>query len=715
MISLLVDELPIPKFMKENLKELGIVELYPPQAKAIQAGVLEGENLVLATPTASGKTAVALMAAANHLVRGGKALYLVPLKALASEKLEDCKNLLCRRTGFKAALSTGDYDSSDPWLADYDIIVATNEKADSLLRHNAPWIEDISLVILDELHLLGDPDRGPTLEMVVTKLRRRIPEAQLIGLSATISNAEEVAEWLKAKPVISEWRPVPLKEGVLYGRRIEFVDGGVWELKPIHENVMVNAVLNVVADGGQVLVFAMTRNRAESYAAKIAKTLSERIELVSPEDQRRLEEYASKIFEIDRSSFSEKLAQLVACGAAFHHAGLSHAHRALIEEAFRSRVLKAVVATPTLAAGVNLPARLVLITEVRRYQPGYGYQIIPVLEYKQFCGRAGRPGFDEIGYSAIIVRRRDEKEYILRRYILGQPERIRSQLASEKHLRTHVLALIASEEVDSLQSLHKFFEETFLAQIYGAYVIEGLISDVLEFLRSADFIETYDGRLIATPLGRRVSQLYIDPLTAVKLLEVYREAEKASTFGLLHSIALTPDVPKIPMRRFSQKLLEEEIERRLDGLMIPPPDPIEEEYDEYVDAVRISLVLEAWINEVPEAEIYDRFGVQPGDLMALRETASWIAYAASQIAKIAGYREFVKPYDVLSERIRYGVREELLPLVRIRGVGRVRARALYQAGYTSIEKLREASAEELMRIPGIGAAVAKQIKEQLQP
>jgi len=129
--------------------------------------------------------------------------------------------------------------------------------------------------------------------------------------------------------------------------------------------------------------------------------------------------------------------------------------------------------------------------------------------------------------------------------------------------------------------------------------------------------------------------------------------------------------------------------------------------------VRISLVLEAWISEAPEAEIYERFGVQPGDLMALREAAGWIAYAASQIAKIAGYRELVKPYGVLSERIRYGVREELLPLVRIRGVGRVRARALYQAGYTSIEKLREASAEELTRIPGIGAAVAKQIKDQL--
>ncbi len=710
---MLVDELPIPEFMKKNMKEAGIVELYPPQAKAVQAGVLNGENVILATPTASGKTLVALMAASIHLVRGGKILYLVPLRALASEKIEDCKNFLCKGSGFKAAISTGDYDSSDPWLADYDVIVATNEKADSLLRHKAPWIDDLSLVIFDELHLLGDPDRGPTLEMVITKLRKRLPDVQVIGLSATISNAEEIAEWLNAKPIVSEWRPVPLKEGVLMGTRIEFADGEVRELEKIDENVMVNAVLNIVLEGGQALVFALTRRRAEQYAAKLAKAFSERIELISSEERERLQAYAERILEVDRSTFSENLANLIAAGASFHHAGLSHAHRSIIEEAFRARALKAVVATPTLAAGVNLPARLVLLTEVRRYQVGYGYQAIPVLEYKQFCGRAGRPGFDEVGYAVTIARRREDKEYIFKRYVFGQPEKIRSELASERHLRTHVLAVIAAEETENLEELLKFFNATFLAHIYGVQVIEGLIMDVLDFLKAADFIEVAGGYVKATPLGRRVSQLYIDPMTAVKLLEIFREATRASVFGMLHSIALTPDVPMIPMKKFSQKLLEDEIQARKDGLMIPPPDPEEEAYDEYLDAVRLALVLEAWINEAPEAEIYDRFGVQPGDLAALREYASWIAYAASQIAKIAGYREYVKPYEVLSERIRHGVREELLQLVRLRGIGRVRARALYQAGFTSIEKLREASPEELMRIPGIGPSIVKMIKEQL--
>jgi len=711
---LLVEELPIPQFLKENLLKAGIRELYPPQAEAVKAGVLDGENLILATPTASGKTLIALMAASIHLIRGGKILYLVPLRALASEKLQEIQELLCSGSGFKVAASTGDYDSSDPWLAKYDIIVATNEKADSLLRHKAEWIDDLTMIVFDELHLLGDEDRGPTLEMVITKLKRRLGDFQILGLSATISNAQELAEWLGAKPIISDWRPVPLKEGVLYGFQAEFADGEIRRFEQIDENVIVNAVLNILMEGGQALVFAPTRRSAENYAMRLAQAFTRRLNILRDDEKEELRRYAEELLAEERSIFTENLAKMIMAGAAFHHAGLSYTQRKIVEKAFRSRILKAIAATPTLAAGVNLPARLVLIAGIRRYQVGRGYVGIPVLEYKQFCGRAGRPGYDEIGYALTVVRRRDEKEYIMEKYVMGELEKIRSRLASERHLRTHVLAIVASEEPRTLDNLIKFFDETFLAHIYGGYVIEGLIMDVVDFLESARFIEVKGDEVRATKLGRRVSQLYIDPLTAVVLLEIYKRGAKTpSAFGLLHSIALTPDVPTIPMKRLGSGILESELDKRIDGLMIPPPDPEEENYEEYMDAFRIALVLEAWINEAPEGELYERFRVQPGDMAALRERASWIAYAASQIAKIAGYKEYVQPYDKLSDRLRYGVREELLPLVKLRGIGRVRARALYRAGYTSIEKLKEAKPEELMKIPGIGSRIIELLKEQL--
>ncbi|MEM2986940.1 MAG: DEAD/DEAH box helicase, partial [Nitrososphaerota archaeon] len=162
-----IEEVSIPSYLKENLLKEGIRELYPPQEEAIKKRVLEGENLVLATPTASGKTLVAIFATAKHLENNGKVLYLTPLRALAAEKYNEFKKYFGNKASVIATY--GDYDSSDPWLSKYDIIITTNEKADSLLRHGAEWIKNISLIVVDEVHLLGDSERGPTLEMTVTK------------------------------------------------------------------------------------------------------------------------------------------------------------------------------------------------------------------------------------------------------------------------------------------------------------------------------------------------------------------------------------------------------------------------------------------------------------------------------------------------------------------------------------------------------------------
>ncbi|MEM4006285.1 MAG: DEAD/DEAH box helicase [Nitrososphaerota archaeon] len=709
-----IKDLSIPKFIVENLEKKGILELYPPQVEAIKAGVLEGENIVVSTPTASGKTLIAFFSASIHLVEGGKILYLVPLRALASEKILDVNEILCEGTRFKAAISTGDYDSSDPWLEAYDVIISTNEKVDSLLRHGASWMKDVTLVVVDELHLIGDPDRGPTLEMVITRLRKTIPNAQYIALSATISNVGDLAGWLKAKIVRSDWRPVPLKEGVLIDSRIEFIDGTVKELKPLDRSSVVNAVLNILLEGGQTLIFTSTRKKAEEYALKIARTFSERLDLISWEDREKLKEYAEEILAEERSGFTENLAKLIENGVAFHHAGLSYHQRKIVEEAFRSRFLKTVVATPTLAAGVNLPARLVLITEVKRYIPGYGYQSIPVIEYKQFCGRAGRPLYDEVGYAVTIAKNKEEKEYIMERYVKGDLEKIVSRLASEKHLRVHVLSMIATSNIGTLGDLLKFFGETYLGYLYGSRVIKEKVENVVEFLSRGRFIEVDNGFMKATKLGVRVSQLYIDPLTALIILRNLDEGyERPSNFGLLHLIALTPEIPRIPMKKLGVHILEEYLERKKNGMLVKIPNRDDEFYEEYLDAVRLAMVLEAWIEEMPDSELYDRFGIQPGDMAALRESAEWIAYSASQIAKISGHSKYVTPFQILSERIKHGVREELLPLVRLRGIGRVRARALYRAGYTSIEKLKATTVEDLKRILGIGEKIARSILEQL--
>jgi len=253
-----IEDLAIPEPAKQVIIKSGITELYPPQEEAIHAGALDGKNLVLASPTASGKTLIAELCALKHILeKDGKVLYLTPLRALASEKYQEFKRYsVLRKTNgrkIRVGISTGDYDRSDNWLERYDIIISTNEKADSLLRHRTKWMGEISLIVADEVHLLNDGDRGPTLEVVLARLMQINPDAQILALSATIRNAEEAAEWLNADCITTEWRPVVLKEGIACQNEILFKDGGAAKIEKHSKNPAVNLALHIVRSGGQRL------------------------------------------------------------------------------------------------------------------------------------------------------------------------------------------------------------------------------------------------------------------------------------------------------------------------------------------------------------------------------------------------------------------------------------------------------------------------------
>ena len=204
-----------------EILEKEITKLRPSQEKSIKKGLLQGKNLLVCTPTASGKTLIAELAALKSIIEGkGKSVYIVPLKALASEKYKDFKNRYNKIA--RIALSIGDIDNSDSYLADYDLIIVTAEKLDSLIRHHAVWLSSIKTVVVDEIHLLNDIGRGPTLEILLTILKQLLRNAQFIGLSATIGNAEELAEWLNAELVVDDWRPVKLHKGIYLDGEIEF-------------------------------------------------------------------------------------------------------------------------------------------------------------------------------------------------------------------------------------------------------------------------------------------------------------------------------------------------------------------------------------------------------------------------------------------------------------------------------------------------------------
>jgi len=694
---------------RKLLDVLKIEKFYPTQEAAIKSGVLDGESIVLAAPTASGKTLIAVLAALRHLVSGGKALYLAPLRALAAEKYQEFREVFSP-LGYKVALSTGDYDSSDPELGKYDVIITTNEKADSLLRHKAPWFSSISLVVADEIHVVGLEKRGAVLEMLLTRIRSSFPNVQLLGLSATVRNLEEIASWLGAKPVRVDWRPVKLREGVYYDGAIYFHDGGVKEVET-REGALVDLVLDTLEEGGQALVFSPTRRAAVSDARRVSaaarKFLSER-------EHRLLAAAAARILQSHSDKVSEELANLVKSGVAFHHAGLSSTSRSIVEQLFRERVLKVVVATPTLSAGVNLPAKRVVITDYRRYNVELGYhERISVMEYKQMAGRAGRPKYDLEGEAVLIARTAREVEFLMKEYVAASPERIFSQLGSEQVLRSQVLSLVATEDsIKDEKSLKSVFSRTLFSAQFSPLAAEAAVEKVTRWLLSTGFLERTGARIRATAVGKRVAELYIDPMTAHMGLEFFKSKKRCSTLSYLFLLASTPDMTAISVRKEDIDKLEELLQSRGEELPSPPEDEVE--YEWYLSRLKTALLLEDWINEVREDIIVERYDVGPGDIYSLTQTAEWVAYSLSQVAEVAGFPEHSANLSILSKRIKHGVREELLELVSLRGIGRVRARSLFNHGFKSLYDLVTASERDLARVPGIGPSLARAIKAQLQ-
>lgn len=705
-----VEEAGLSRWLLEALRREGIETFYPPQAEALERGLLQGRNLVVSSPTASGKTLIAIMAAHRHLEIGRKILYLTPLRALTYEKSVEFKRLLGENgPGYRVVAVSGDYDDPGEWIGSNDVIVSTYEKADSLVRHRARWLSGIGLIVVDEAHMIGDPERGPTLEMTIAKLLETLDSPQILCLSATVRNTRDIAEWLEAVPIESDFRPVPLREGVLQGGRIFFSDGETRVLRGSGDPLTA-LVLDCLMDGGQVLVFALTRRKAESYAERLAQSLSS-LNFPGESGRERLEEYSRRVLEEAESPFAERLAALVSRGTAFHHAGLGHLHRRIIEDAFREGVIPVLCATPTLAAGVNLPARMVVIPEYRRFNSKSGMRGLSVTEYKQFCGRAGRPLYDKIGYSILVASNRTEAEYLMEKYIHGMPEKVYSVLGSERHLRSHILSLISSGLAKSELGLRRIIGRTFYAHIFGTQGLVEKIDTVLAMLESHSLITREEG-LEATRLGARVSELYIDPLTCVEVLNYTAGLDRLSTLAALQIICLTPDLSDLWVSRIRSTTVMRILDELGEELLVKLPDPeaYPEEYENHIDALKNALVLWAWVNEVHEREIYERYNVEPGDFAALRERAEWISYSASSVLEVVGRRKLSAQYRILTERLRHGVMEELLELVTLPEIGRVRGRILWRSGFKKLEDVRRASIDDLAKVPGIGTAIASKIK-----
>jgi helicase len=637
----------------------------------------------------------------HAVLHGGKALYTVPLRALAAEKFEDFKKW--EQIGLKIGMSMGDYEARDEWLGDCDIIVTTSEKADSLIRNGARWIKDVTCLVVDEIHLLDSAKRGAVLEVLIAKLRKVNPDIRILALSATIPNASEIAEWLDAELIKSEWRPTPLYEGVICRGRLElYKDGIKIAEKSLKGDAVASLVKDTLEDGGSVLIFDSTRRNAEATAVKLSATARRYAEFERPENLEELTELAKAILEENEGEMSQKLAECVRHGVAFHHAGLLNEQRKVVEDAFRQGMIRVVVATPTLAAGVNLPARRVIIKSYRRFD-GYS-KPIKVLEYKQMAGRAGRPGMDEWGEAVVIARKESDKDFVLNNYVLGEPERVESKLGSEAHLRFHSLSIIAEGFARTLEELEGFFSSTFFFhqnEVSARYELERIIGQ----LEKWEMVE-WDGNVSPTEFGRLVSRLYIDPMTGFIFRDTLSRSE-VSEIGALHLICRSPDMELLYVRR-SEEWIEEEA-LALKERLTYAPSVYSSDYDWFLSEVKTALCLHDWINERDEDVICDKFSIAPGDLRRVVETAQWLMHALRRVAEHLAHPQ-TGFFAGLEERLNYGVKEELLDLIRLKGIGRVRARKLYRHGIKSVDDII-ASKDKLPMI--IGKGIAEKVLRQL--
>jgi helicase len=695
---MLIADLAIPAPLKQQYGQAGMSELYPPQADCINKGLLSGKNLLVAIPTASGKTLVAEMAMHHHIAEGGKCLYIVPLKALASEKYDEF-----RGKGVRVGIATGDFDRRDDSLGRNDIVVATSEKVDSLLRNSTRWLGAISLLVVDEVHLIDSPDRGPTLEMVIAKMRYRNPSMQVVALSATIGNPQSLAGWLDAELVTGTWRPVDLLQGVFCDHAIHFHDA-THPVKAVSRNYDdINLCLDTIADGGQCLVFVSSRRNAEAFAKRAASAINS--------ETPGLSELAARLAALAGTEMEKVLAGCVAKGAAFHHAGLRREARGLIEGGFRKGLIRCISSTPTLAAGLNLPARRVIIRDYLRYSVEGGMQPIPVREYHQMAGRAGRPHLDPFGEAVLIAKDPGQVEELFEYYIDAPPEEVHSKSADPAALYTHILSLIASGFARTRGELAEFMDRTFYVhEKRKGRLIQRSVDAALAFLVSSEMVVEVGEHLGATEFGMIVSRLYIDPRSADIIVRELRTQKDYTDLGLLHLICCTPDMPTLYVRNADLPVLSRLLEQDQDQLWIQQPQD-DDESEMFYRSLKTALLLSDWANEVSEEKICERYSVGPGDIYGMVESVNWLLHAGAELARMfcPQFSPSIREYEVC---MKSGIRRELLPLVRLRGIGRVRARRLFNNGIRTPDAILEAGVAEVTRI--LGRGIAEQIFLQLE-
>lgn len=517
-----------------------IKEFNPAQKAVIESGYLEDKsNYIISIPTASGKTVLGILPALKTILNGGKAIYAAPLLSIQNEKVKE----------FKAFEEHGIKVGKHPSNSDLSVMVF--ESFDALTRFSWNVLREVDTLIIDEFHMIGEYSRGPTLESAITRAKIINPSLRIIALSATLKNIDEIEQWLDGKTVEHNYRPVPLNKEVL--------DAEMFNTKNKND-VIVKIVEKAIEDNSQALSFVSTRRFTESLATYVAKKIDKK---TTKEQKQKFKQVADKLLEVPKKKGSLptttclKLAEAAEKGVVFHHAGLFNEQKEIIEDEFRKGNILMITATPSLMYGVNLPSKYVVIRDHTRWTSN-GPASIPVFDYEQMSGRAGRPQYDDVGYSYLVAKTMDEAFDLEARYVNGEIELTNSKLIDNKDaIYKQIIAQIASSLSKNLDDLNDFFGKTLYGfqmknnpsmSMFAQDSLNWELESALEFLLQNGIIRATPEGLKTTDFGNLIAKSNYAVETAVKIKEYVSTMEKLNPAEMIYALAETPDLPLISFK-----------------------------------------------------------------------------------------------------------------------------------------------------------------------
>jgi replicative superfamily II helicase len=664
------------------------------QREALPALVGREENAVISAPTASGKTVLAELAICRALDAGGTALFIAPLRALTNEKEAEWERF--ESLGYSVCVVTGERDLDSRRAERADVLVMTPEKVDSATRkHDSPkygFITDIACCVIDEVHLLDADRRGSVLEVAISRLRR-LCDPRIVALSATMQNVRDVAEWLDAPPDCTfdfgaEYRPVDLHADVktyTHGENA-FAD----KYRRLYRAL--DAAESHLRETGQALVFVSSRQDTVRAAEKARDELAARD---VPMTARGDGEFRERTEELENAG----LRRSVTDGVAFHHAGLSKEDKDLIEEWFREGFIELLFSTSTLAWGVNLPARCVVIRDTKLHDPLEGEVDMSPLDVLQMLGRAGRPGYDDVGHAWVICDGAEAGKY---RTLLREGKPIESRLAED--LDAHLNAEIAMGTIRDLEDVMDWLETTFYyvragsePEAYGFADLRERVRETLDSLVEGGFVSLGEDLSVSgTPVGTLASAYYLRLETAERFAELAdQEGERTAidTDAILRTVAGAAEFDSVSARRSER----DAINAVLGGANVAA--------DLGAGGRKVLAVLRASTASSTPGELRS-------DAWVVRQNAlRLLAALRAFLARLAG-PEAANRARRAEARIEHGVSADAIGLTAISGVGPGRASKLASAGIATPADVREAGSEGLVAA-GLGEGVADAVRENV--